>query len=122
MGYNAGMIWEIEFTDEFGAWFSRLSPLEQERIDAAVMKLAELGPALGRPLADTLEDPEMPNLKELRPGNVRILYAFDPRRTAILLCGGDKRNRWESFYEEMIPRAKRLYAEYLDELRQEGRI
>jgi hypothetical protein len=44
------MNWDVEFTDEFGEWSSRLSPLEQERIDAAVMKLMELGPALGRPL------------------------------------------------------------------------
>jgi hypothetical protein len=114
--------WDVEFTDEFGEWYDRLSPLEQERIDAAVMKRQELGPALGRPLADTLEDPELPNLKKLRPGSVRILYMFDPRRTAILLCGGDKRHRWDSFYEEMIPRAKRLHTEYLDELRQEGQI
>lgn len=49
-----------------------------------------------------------------------MLFAFDPRRTAILLLGGDKTGRWEEWYEEAIPQAEALYAEYLEELRKEG--
>ena len=61
-------------------------------------------------------------MKELRPptGNIRILFAFDPRRTAILLIGGDKTNRWRAWYTRMIPVADDLYDEYLAELTEEG--
>jgi hypothetical protein len=61
-------------------------------------------------------------MKELRPpaGNIRILFAFDPRRMAILLIGGDKTGRWQEWYQEMIPVADRLYDEHLEELRREG--
>ena len=49
----------------------------------------------------------------------RILYAFEPRRAAILLIGGKKtgQNRW---YEEFIPLADRLYDVHLEQLRREG--
>lgn len=55
--------------------------------------------------ADTLEGSRHPNMKELRPlgSNIRVLFAFDPRRAAILLIGGDKTDRWREWYEEMIP-------------------
>ena len=64
----------------------------------------------------------MGNLKELRPlgGSLRVLFVFDPRRSAILLLGGDKAGQWQRWYVEMIPLAERLYAEYLAELRREG--
>jgi hypothetical protein len=60
-------------------------------------------------------------MKELRPrgGFIRILFAFDPRRTAILLVGGDKRDRWSSWYEEMIPVADQLFDEHLGSLQRE---
>jgi hypothetical protein len=63
-------------------------------------------------------------MKELRPlgSNIRVLFAFDPRRTAILLIGGDKTDRWQEWYEEMIPMADRLYEVHLEELRREGEI
>jgi hypothetical protein len=52
---------------------------------------------------------------------LRIFYAFDPRRTAILLIGGNKAGD-DRFYERLIPLADRLYDDYLDELRREGLI
>ena len=63
-------------------------------------------------------------MKELRPPgtNIRVLFAFDPRRMAILLIGGDKTGRWREFYEEKIPEADRLYDEHLEGLREEGEI
>jgi hypothetical protein len=63
-------------------------------------------------------------MKELRPpvANIRILFAFDPRRAAIFLIGGDKTNRWQSWYRTMIPVADRLYDDHLAELRREGLI
>ena len=73
---------------------------------------------------DTIKGSRHANMKELRPpaGSVRILFAFDPRRAAILLLGGDKTNRWREWYREMIPIADILYDEYLDEIRREGLI
>jgi hypothetical protein len=63
-------------------------------------------------------------MKELRPrgGHMRVLFAFDPRRMAILLIGGDKSNKWGSWYAEAIPTADELYDEHLQELRDEGAI
>jgi hypothetical protein len=55
-------------------------------------------------------------------GSIRILFAFDPHRTAILLLGGDKAGQWQSWYRDAIPAAERLYETYLEELRQEGRL
>ena len=93
-------------------------------MNAAVEILASAGPALGRPLADTLEASELPNLKELRPvgGHLRVLFVFDPRRVVILLLGGDKSGRWRAWYEEAIPQAERLYQEHLAQLRDEGKL
>jgi hypothetical protein len=63
-------------------------------------------------------------MKELIPpgGNFRIIFAFDPRRSAILLLGGDKTGRWEEWYREAIPMADGLYEAYLAELKEEGLI
>ena len=52
---------------------------------------------------------------------VRVFYAFDPRRSAILLIGGDKTGN-DRFYDEMIPVADKLYDVYIDEIRKEGLI
>lgn len=120
------MTWAIEYTDQFESWWDTLPESEQDAIGAAVHALERDGPALGRPLVDTVSTSSYNNnnMKELRPlgGNIRILFAFDPRRTAILLIGGDKTNDWRGFYERMIPIADRLYTEHLDTLRREGAL
>lgn len=118
------MAWEVEYTDEFGEWWEGLYGEEQESVRAGVLGLEDKGPALGRPLADTVAGSRHPNMKELRPpgSNIRVLFAFDPRRAAILLVGGDKTGRWREFYEQKIPEADRLYDEHLDQLREEGGI
>jgi hypothetical protein len=115
-------VWEVEYTDEFAEWWAGLSVEQQEAIDTAVEHLQEAGPGLGRPWVDTVKGSLHSNMKELRPrgGHLRVLFAFDPRRTAILLLGGDKRGRWQSWYAEAIPRADRLYDEHLAVLRREG--
>lgn len=96
----------------------------REAIGSAVGVLQRLGPGCGRPLVDTVKGSRHPNMKELRPpaGNVRVLFAFDPCRAAILLIGGDKTSQWHRWYAEMIPVADTLYDEHLDELRNEGLI
>lgn len=116
------MAWEVEGTDEFRWWYWDLNPDEQDAVDSVVDHLKDRGPGLGRPLVDTIKGSRHPNMKELRPRRgLRILFAFDPRRTAILLLGGDKTNRWNDWYVEMIPRADRLYDEHLEALEEEGR-
>lgn len=117
-------MWEVEHTDEFEEWWDRLGEEQQEDISVAVEKLEERGPALSRPFADSIEGSRHANMKELRPPgtNIRILFAFDPRRMAILLIGGDKTDRWKEWYEEMIPVADDLYDEHLQALREEGEI
>lgn len=113
--------WDVECTHEFVDWFEALPPREQEGVSKAIEKLERDGPSLGRPLVDTIRWSRYPNMKELRPPeNLRILFAFDPRRTAILLIGGDKTNQWNRWYEIMIPVADALYEEYLAELESEG--
>ena len=116
------MAWEVEYTDQFEVWWLTLSAEDQNSIRASVEVLEEKGPALGRPLVDTLKGSRHPNMKELRPtvGNIRILFAFDPRRMAILLIGGDKTNRWRDWYQRMIPIADRLYDDHLNTLRKGG--
>jgi hypothetical protein len=78
----------------FEAWLHTLSPEDQQSIDAAVRLLEQRGPGLRRPL-DSIEGSRHANMKELRAGTIRVLFAFDPRRAAILLIGGDKRERWQ---------------------------
>jgi hypothetical protein len=109
-------VWDVEYTEEFGAWWGDSEPGDQERLTAAVELLEKLGPSLGRPLVDTLKGSKHPNMKELRPGTVRVLFAFDPRRTAILLLGGDKSGHWKDWYVEAIPEADRLFDDHLESL------
>ncbi len=118
--------WEIEYTDEFFEWWDgpSMSKEDQDAVGFCIPSLRRLGPALGRPLVDTVKGSRHRNMKELRPPgtHIRILFAFDPRRTAILLLGGDKTDRWQEWYEENIPVAERLYDTHLDELRKEGEL
>ncbi len=119
------MMWEVEFTDEFGQWWDSLSEKEQDALAASVMLLRQLGPGLPRPHTDTVKGSRHTNMKELRTQcqgrPIRTFYAFDPRRLAILLIGGDKTGN-DRFYEEMIPLADRLYDEHLRLLKEEGLI
>ena len=116
------MAWNVEVTDGFIAWYETLAPDDEDQMAAAVARLEEVGPRLGRPTVDAIQSSRMPNLKELRPAasTIRILFAFDPRRTAILLLGGNEAGRWGTWYREMIPLAERPYDTYLAELRWEG--
>ncbi len=117
-------MWRVEYTDQFAEWWDSLTHDCQERVAAAVELLEVHGPALGRPLVGTIQASRLANLKELRPrgGHIRVLFAFDPRRTAILLLGGDKSGRWHSWYEMAVPVAERLYHEHLDAITDKGLI
>src|ERR1700680_1285900 len=114
--------WVVEYTDQFGAWWTTLSVEEQRALTAAVELLERDGPTLGRPLADTITASRHANMKELRPPatSLRVLFAFDPRRTAILLIGGDKQGQWQGWYREAIPVAPRPNDGHLAEMADEG--
>jgi len=115
---------EIEVSDEFKNWYEPLSEAEQNSIERVVLMLEEAGPALGFPYSSGITGSKYSQMRELRiqhDGNpYRVLYAFDPRRTAILLLGGDKRGdaRW---YERMIPKADRIYGQHLKALEEAHR-
>jgi hypothetical protein len=116
--------WEILVTDECLAWFQTVDRSSQALITDAIDRLAVSGPSLGRPLVDRIKGSDLHNLKELRPASagrseVRILFVFDPWRSAILLVGGDKSGQWKQWYAAAIPEAERLYGEYLEERRRE---
>jgi hypothetical protein len=118
-------MWDIEYTDEFGIWWNSLRQDEQESIAASVELLRQLGPELPRPHADTIKNSKHQNMKELRTQHqgrpLRTLFAFDPRRSAILLIGGDKTGD-NRFYKKILPIADRLYDEHLNTLKKEGLI
>jgi len=118
-------MWEVEFSNEIGRWWETLTECERESLLAGVKLLQQLGPLLGRPYADTVKCSRHSNMKELRTQcqgrPLRTLFAFDPRRRAILLIGGDKTGD-DRFYDRMIPLADRLFDEHLQELRRKGLI
>ena len=119
------MSWDVEYTDEFEAWWGGLSEQEQASLAASVELLEERGPSLGHPHSSGIHGSRHGHIRELRTQHggrpFRTLYAFDPRRMAILLIGGDKTgdDRW---YEVHVPIADRLYDEHLEQLRREGEI
>ena len=118
------MAWNVEFTDEFENWWTELDDSVQDAIDRAVDLLEVRGPTLAFPHSSDVRGSRHGNLRELRiqaAGDPhRIFYAFDPRRTAILLIGGSKVGD-DQFYERMIPIADRIYDEHLNELEREER-
>jgi hypothetical protein len=121
------VVWEIYLTDEVAGWFGRLQesdPRSAGLVDDAIYTLSCSGPTLGRPLVDTIAHSKIKNLKELRPGSagsseIRILFVFDPWRSAILLVAGDKAGRWSRWYREAVPHAEHLYELYLKERAEE---
>ena len=119
------MRWEVEYTDEFGAWWAGLVEGQQDDVTAVVELLMEHGPRLPFPYSSGVEGSRHRHIRELRIQSggrpIRVFYAFDPRRSAILLIGGDKTGN-DRFYKQYVPLADKLYDEHLEELRQEGLI
>ena len=119
--------WDIYLTSEVAAWLDNLQATDAKTadlVDDAIYTLSRSGPTLGRPLVDTITGSKIKNLKELRPGSsgtseVRILFVFDPWRSAILLVTGDKSGKWNRWYAAAIPHAEQLYEIYLKERAEE---
>jgi hypothetical protein len=116
--------WEVEVTDEFTAWYDGLPDDQAQAVDDVIEVLEDQGPMLRRPLVGLIETSSYRNMKELIVGvddrELRVLFIFDPRQTAILLLGGDKTGEWNRWYQHEVPRADHLYEEYLQELKEEG--
>ncbi len=119
------MSWNVEYTDEFGDWWATLDESEQDSIAVTVTLLERKGPFLSYPYSSGIEGSRHNHMRELRTQHTgepyRVLYAFDPRRSAILLIGGNKtgQDRW---YEEYVPIADKLYDDHLKLLEDEGLI
>jgi hypothetical protein len=119
------MAWDVEYTDELRAWWDTLTESQQTDVAAAVQLLIDEGPHLRFPYSSGVVGSRHSHMRELRVQSgghpLRIFYAFDPRRRAILLLGGDKTGD-DRFYEMFIPLADRLYDAYIEELRGEGEL
>ena len=119
------MGWNVEYTDEFGQWWNKLNESQQDDTADVVGLLEARGPFLPFPYSSGIEGSRHDHMRELRiqsGGNpLRVFYAFDSRRSAILLIGGDKTGN-DRFYETFTPVAEELYDIYLAELRKEGLI
>ena len=117
-------MWKVATSDEFDEWFASLRTDAQAEVIAKVELLKLLGPRLRRPHADTLNGSKHANMKELRADTasqvLRIAFAFDPERTAILLIAGDKTGiSKKRFYKQLLEKADRLFDEHLSKLEAE---
>ncbi len=111
-------MWNVATTDKFDEWFADLDEDGQAEIIAKVELLKLLGPRLARPHADTLNGSKHANMKELRADTsdkvMRIAFAFDPERAAMLLVAGDKSGVGQKrFYKQLIAKADELFDAHL---------
>ncbi len=122
-------MWEVLLHPAVEQWFLDLCLTDSASADLvaeAIDVLTESGPGLGRPLVDRLKGSEYHHMKELRPGSVgtteiRMIFAFDPRREAIVLVAGDKSGAWHAWYRSAIPLADERFGQHLTMLKkQEG--
>ena len=118
------MGWSVELHSDVEKWFLALAerdPVSADCVEQALDMLVTCGPGLGRPLVDRIKGSRFHNLKELRPASggrseIRMLFAFDPRRSAFVLVAGDKAGNWKGWYEVNIPLAEKRYALHVAEL------
>lgn len=119
------MAYTINFSPEFKAWWDEQDRDFKKQAAKYFRLLEEHGANLHRPYADTLEGSSLKNLKELRVQHAgdpyRLLYAFDPKREALLLIGGNKtgNKRW---YKKMIPIAETIFKAHLEALEQKDEL
>ena len=119
------MTWDVEFHTDFVPEFDGLDESVQDELLAHVALLEMFGPQLGRPRVDTLKGSRHANMKELRfdaaDGVWRFAFAFDPRRQAIVSCGGDKSGGSQRrFYRRLTLKADDRFDAHLSQLGQGG--
>ena len=120
------MLWAVLLHDAFDAELNDLPEAVQDEVLALMGLLKQFGPALGRPRVDTLKGSRHANMKELRfdaaDGAWRVAFAFDPKRQAILLVGGDKSGGSEKrFYRQLIKKADARFDEHVMRIEKERR-
>ena len=120
-GVYDGSVWSVDL-DLIADWLTTLDNDSYDQVLAAIELLREHGPNAGRPLVDTVRDSRHKNMKELRPGSagkseLRVLFAFDPKRSAIMLIAGDKAGNWKSWYKKNIPEADDRFDAHLLKLK-----
>ena len=123
------MEWEILMTSQVDEFLENLYAADREShrlVNQTILVLERNGPAEGWPLVDSITASRLSNLKELRPPSagrteIRLLFVFDPWRSAVLLVAGDKSGQWRQWYREAIPEAEQLYDTYLKERQEESR-
>lgn len=107
---------EVLVTEDFVTWWHALTAAAQEDVAFVVGLLEAKGVGLGFPYTSAIRGSRL-RLRELRVSAegeaLRVLYAFDPWRSAVLLLGGSKSGRGDRFYAEAVPKAERLYEEYV---------
>ena len=117
------MTWEVEYTDEFETWWHQLDSTKLESVAVSIQLLEARGPTLPFPYSSAVVTSRYSHMRELRIQHkgipIRVIYAFDPRRVAILLIGGNKKGnkRW---YKKFVRLADKLYAKHLAGLKQKG--
>lgn len=102
-------------------WLASLDDDSRAQVVAAIELLEDRGPQLGRPIVDTVSSSRHRNMKELRPGSsgrseLRVIFAFDPERSAIMLIAGDKAGNWTRWYKKNIPLADDILDDHLRKL------
>ena len=117
------MAWAVDLHDEFVPEFKALPEAVQDELLAHIAVLELFGPQLGRPRVDTLNGSRHQNMKELRfdaaDGVWRFAFAFDPKRMAMVLCGGDKSGgSQDRFYRQLISKADKRFDTHLVSLKQ----
>ncbi len=110
-------MWDVVLVEEVNDWYMRLDEKTTDLVSSAIDLLEQSGPVLGRPMVDTVKGSTFSNMKELRPGSsggseVRILFAFDAQRQAVLLVAGDKSGKWKQWYDDAIPVADKRFAKW----------
>ena len=108
---------EVLVTYEFRVWYESLGDADGAAVYKRVGLLQEKGVSLGHPYSSAIKSSKYA-IRELRiqseRKHLRVFYAFDPTRNAVLLLGGDKTGK-KKFYEEFVPKTDKIWAEYLKE-------
>jgi hypothetical protein len=117
------MGWIVLYHDEFDGWLNEQEEGLQDALLFSIELLQAEGPMLGRPYVDTVKGSKYPNMKELRvqyKGEPwRVLFAFDPKRRAIILVGGNKTGRSSNWYKENIRIAEKRFEQHLNTMNEE---
>lgn len=114
--------WKIDHSPQVARWLRSLSEKDATRIGAAIRQLERGGPSLSGGVVKLIRGSRHHNMKELRSvgGHLRVLFAFDKSRSAILLVGGDKTGNWTGWYDRNIPKADKMYDKHLRSQGREG--